>query len=62
MEWLVGVVPDGLIGFLYGPFEGKVNDVRMLKESGLQLRLRRLFDVPDHRRLFLFGEDFAFCG
>lgn len=35
MEWVVGVVPDGLIGFLYGPFEGKVNDIRMLKKSGL---------------------------
>ncbi len=61
MEWLVGVVPDGLIGPLYGPFKGTVNDAWMLKESGLQLRLRQLFEVPGHRRLFLFGEDFAFC-
>lgn len=56
MEWFVGIVPDGLIGFLYGPFEGKVNDIRMLKKSGLQRRLRHLFSIQGRRPLYLFGD------
>lgn len=56
MEWFVGVVPDGLIGFLYGPFEEKVNDIQMLQKSGLQRRLRHLFSIQGRRPLYLFGD------
>ena len=50
------MVPDGLIGFLYGPFEGRVNDTRMLKKFGLQRRLRHLFSIQGQRPLYLFGD------
>ncbi len=42
-KWLIGVFHDGLIRFLYGPFEGKMNYVGVVHESTLQLRLVKLF-------------------
>lgn len=56
MEWFLGVVPNGLTGFLYGLFEGKVNDIRMLRKYGLQRRLRQLFASQGRRPLYLFGD------
>lgn len=51
MEWFVGVVPDGLYGFPYGSFEGKVNDIWIL---GLQRCLRQLFFSQGRWPLYLF--------
>lgn len=56
MEWFVGVVPDGLNGFPYGSYEEKVNDIRILKESGLQRCLRQLFFSQGRWPLYLFGD------
>lgn len=56
MEWFVDVFPDSLIGFLYGSFKGKVNDIRILKKSGLQRRLCHIFSIQGQQPLYLFGD------
>lgn len=43
MAWLAVTCPDGLIGSIYGPCEGKMSDVTMLQNSGLTFRLKQLF-------------------
>jgi len=54
MVWLAITCPDGLIGSIYGPCEGKMNDVTMLQKSGLQNRLKNLF--KGRRKLQLYGD------
>ncbi len=35
--------PDGLILTVDGPFEGKVNDLTMVRKSGLEARLKEVY-------------------
>lgn len=48
------VTPDGLLGSLMGPFEGKINDNNMYTQSRLETRLQQLFDGKEP--LFIFGD------
>ena len=54
MVWLAITCPDGLIGSIYGSYEGKINDVTMLQKSGLQNRFKNLF--KGRRKLQLYGD------
>ena len=56
------MTPDGLIASLTGPFVGRVNDAKMVRESGLQDRLREIFrNRPVEERFWLYG-DKAYVG
>lgn len=46
--------PDGLISHLSGPYEGRYNDLTMLRESGLEDSLEGRYG--ERRTLFLFGD------
>ena len=48
------VCPDGLIGSIDGPYEGKANDHAMVHASGLEEDLARV--CRGHRQLYLFGD------
>jgi nuclease HARBI1 len=58
------MLPDGIIGHLYGPVEGRRNDNHLLTESGLLNRLKEFaFDedvddgAPEEERTFqIFGD------
>lgn len=54
--------PDGLISSLDGPYPGRMNDARMVRESGLEDHLRRLFEGrPPSEWVWLYG-DKAYSG
>ena len=55
MAWMAITCPDGLIAASFGPYEGKIADITMLKISGLLDRLDRVFRKKP-RRYHLFGD------
>ena len=50
------VLPNGLIGKLNGPYEGRRHDATMLYESGLLRDLREAAWANDGRALCLYGD------
>ena len=55
MAWMAVVCPDGLIGASFGPYEGKIADVKMLQKSGILDQLDQVFRKKS-RRYHLFGD------
>ncbi|CAB3977112.1 Hypothetical predicted protein [Paramuricea clavata] len=49
-------IPNGLIANLSGPWEGRMNDARILGESGLMQDLRQHAFAPDGTPLCLYGD------
>ena len=50
------MLPNGIIGDLFGPVEGCRHDAAMLRESELVSRLRQQFVQPDGTTYRLFGD------
>jgi len=48
------VCPDGLIGSIAGPYEGKINDHAIVRDSDLERDLQQV--CSDRRPLYLFGD------
>lgn len=48
--------PDGLISHIDGPWEARVNDLTMIRRSGVNERLMREFAPPRRGPLYLFGD------
>ncbi len=48
------VCPDGLIGSIMGPYEGKANDHAIVRHSGLERELQQICE--GRRQLFLYGD------
>lgn len=56
------VTPDSLISSSMGPFIGKTNDWKMVKDLGLTHHLRELnTDVPLDQHLYLYGDPAYSC-
>jgi hypothetical protein len=52
------VTPDGMIASVYGPCAGKVNELVMVRKSGLKNRLRVIWgSFEPENRLFLCGDE-----
>lgn len=46
-----------MITSLQGPFRSKINNARMLAESGLEDKLREVFrHIPINKRLWIYGD------
>lgn len=60
-KWQAIVTPDGLVISLDGPYEGAVNDVTMLKESGVLERIEGMFEAESEGPLFLYGDKAYAC-
>jgi hypothetical protein len=55
--------PDGLISSLVGPFEGRINDMNMLEQSGLKQKLYSVMGhLPPAERRYLYGDKGYFAG
>ena len=55
--------PDGLISSLVGPFEGRINDMNMLEQSGLKEKLGSVMGhLPATDRRYLYGDKGYFAG
>jgi len=55
--------PDGLISSPIGPYEGRINDVNMLEQSGLKQKLRSVMGhLPAAERRYLYGDKGYFAG
>ena len=50
------ILPNGIIGDLYGPVEGCLHDAAMLRESESLSRMRKQFVQPDETTHRLFGD------
>jgi hypothetical protein len=51
------VTPDGLIVHFGGPFKGRLNDITMLRESGLEQKFEELYKDEQEGEFFvLFGD------
>lgn len=55
MAWMAVTCPDGLIGACFGPYEGKIADIKMLQQSGVLERLDQAFKKKS-RGYHLFGD------
>ncbi len=55
MAWMSITCPDGLIGASFGPYEGKIADVKMVQVSGVLDKLDRIFKKK-LRQYYLFGD------
>ncbi|RPA86415.1 hypothetical protein BJ508DRAFT_197364, partial [Ascobolus immersus RN42] len=55
------VTPDGLIS-LCGPWQGPTGDWKMWQESGIEERLRSLFEGNQRERLYLYGDPAYYPG
>ena len=60
MKYQAIVTPDGLALHLDGPYEGRMNDISILHDSGLECRLDELLDGAEGSRVqdrfYLFGD------
>jgi hypothetical protein len=55
--------PDGLISSLLGPYEGRINDMNMLEQSGLKQKLYSVMGhLPPAERRYLYGDKGYFAG
>ena len=48
--------PDGLVGLLHGPYEGKRHDSGILRESGLIQELEHHSVSPDGQVMCIYGD------
>ncbi|KAJ9263877.1 hypothetical protein DTO212C5_7409 [Paecilomyces variotii] len=56
------ITPDGMLLSYMGPFEGKVNDLTMIRKTGLEQQLQDM--LADRKDYFLYGDsayEYAYC-